>query len=190
MISPLKVSSNLIAKRATLLLGVSVPLRDFRGDKHFSKSYGWVCVNTSQRSLQTYRGNLTIVYSSNLSEISDYHLFFKLVRDIYHLFSKLVRKDLTAVYSPSKAEKADSVFHNFGEELDREKSDGAFGSERFVTEASGRRVWSYVSRAPSNYLDLNPERADGVAISTHSSAVTLNGFRVLNASGAAIPFHR
>ena len=92
MISPLKVSSNLIAKRATLLLRVSVPLRDFRGDKHFSKTYGWVCVNTPQRSLQTYRGNLTIVYSSNLSEISDYHLFFKLVRDIYHLFSKLVRK--------------------------------------------------------------------------------------------------
>lgn len=140
---------------------------------------------------QTYQRDLTTTYSPNLLEKPDYHLFLKLVRKTWlsPIFQSC-QKNLTAVYSPSKAERADSVFHNFGEEDDREKSDGAFGSERFVAEASGRRVWSYVSRAPSNYLDLNPERADGVAISTHSSAVTLNGFRVLNASGEAIPFHR
>lgn len=82
MISPLKISSNLIAKRTILLLGVSVPLRDFRSDKHFSKTYEWVRVNTPQRSLETYRGNLTIVYSSNLSEKCDYHLLSKLVKEI------------------------------------------------------------------------------------------------------------
>lgn len=81
MISPLKISSNLIAKRTILLLGVSVPLRDFRSDKHFSKTYEWVHVNTPQRSLETYRANLTIVYSSNLSEKCDYRLLSKLVKE-------------------------------------------------------------------------------------------------------------
>lgn len=82
MITPLKISSNLIAKRTILLLGVSVPLRDFRSDKYFSKTYEWVSVNTPQRSLETYRANLTIVYSSNLSEKRDYRLLSKLVKEI------------------------------------------------------------------------------------------------------------
>ena len=123
MISPLKVASNLIAKRATLLLGVSVPLRDFRGDKHFSKTYGWVCVNTPQRSLQTHRGNLTIVYSPNFPEISDYHLFFKLVRDTWlspilqtcqRYLSPILQtcqKNLTTTYSTNLSEISD--YHLF-----------------------------------------------------------------------------
>lgn len=82
MITPLKISSNLIAKRTILLLGVSVPLRDFRSDKYFSKTYEWVRVNTPQRSLETYGANLTIVYSSNLSEKRDYRLLSNLVKEI------------------------------------------------------------------------------------------------------------